>query len=352
MATAVPRGERGRPDGAGTGALGEDQLVGLLRTLLSGPAPGVALGAGDDAALVQIGSHLIVLTADMLVDGVHFERERVSAHDLGHKALTVNVSDVAAMGGSPRFALVSLGLPDDVASNWMVELYGGLRDAAAEYAVAVVGGDTTRADRVVISVALTGEVAAGRAVTRAGARPGDRVCVTGSLGAAAGGLWLSHASPAEVASALSAEWGRELLAALDRPVARVGEGQTLAAAGATAMMDVSDGLALDLSRLCRESGVGAAVRPADVPVAASLHGLERQAGVRPLDLALGGGDDYELLATLPSGAVDGVAAQLRERFGTPLTEIGEVRLEPGLVAVEADGSERPLEPAGWDPFGG
>jgi thiamine-monophosphate kinase len=328
----------------------EDELVGVLRRLLSGDAPGVRVGPGDDAAVVEMGSHDGILTADMLVEGVHFERHVTSAHDLGYKALAVNVSDVAAMGGSPRFALVSLGLPKDVDASWVVELYGGLRDAASEYAVSLVGGDTSMADRVVVSVALTGEVARGRAVTRAGARPGERVVVTGALGAAAGGLRLSQAPPDEVGTAVVSEWGRGLVSAHVRPVARVGEGQTLAQMGATAMIDLSDGLARDLGRVCRESGVSAVVVLADVPVALSLRDLAKMMPVEPLELALEGGEDYELLATLPPDSVSEATSMLAERFGTQLTAIGEIREGHGLTAVEDDGTERPLEPRGWDHF--
>lgn len=328
----------------------EDELIGVIRRLLSGDAPGVRLGPGDDAAVVEMGSHDGILTTDMLVEGVHFERHVTSAHDLGYKALAVSVSDVAAMGGSPRFALVSLGLPKDVDTGWVVELYGGLRDAAGEYAVSVVGGDTSKSDRVVVSVALTGEVARGRAVTRAGARPGNRVVVTGALGAAAGGLRLAQAPPEEVGAAVVSDWGRSLVSAHVRPTARVGEGQTLAQAGATAMIDVSDGLARDLGSVCRESGVAAVVVFADVPVALGLRHLAEVMPVEPLGLALEGGEDYELVATLPSGSVGGATTMLAERFGTQLTDIGEVREGEGLTAIEEDGRERPLEPRGWDHF--
>jgi thiamine-monophosphate kinase len=330
----------------------EDELVEVIRRLLAEDMPGVALGLGDDAALVEMGSHLGILTADMLVEGVHFERHTTSSSDLGYKALAVNVSDVAAMGGSPRYGLVSLGLPLDVEPSWVVELYGGLRDAAREYAMAVVGGDTSRAERLVVSVAVTGEVARGAAVTRSGARPGDRLVVTGALGASAGGLELLGAPAHDVAQAVASDWGRSLVQTHLRPTARVGEGQTLAQSGATAMLDVSDGLSKDLGRLCEASEVAAAVVIADVPVALSLKELaDVLPNVDPLAFALEGGEDYELVATLPPGAVSRTASKLAERFGTQLTEIGEIRKGHGLVAVEADGTERPLEPRGWDHFG-
>jgi thiamine-monophosphate kinase len=325
----------------------EDELVQAVRTILGGAAPGVLLGPGDDAALVEPGAHVGVLTADLLIEGVHFERASIAARDLGHKSLTVNVSDVAAMGGSPRYGLVSLGVPPDVELSWLVELFGGIRDAAQDYGMSVVGGDTSRAECIVVSVAVTGEVAAAGAVTRAGARPGDRVVVTGALGAAAGGVRLAREGDR---AALTSDWGRALIAAADRPSARVGEGQTLAGAGASAMIDISDGLARDLGRVCAESHVGAAVRLADVPVAEALRPFGAAFGVEPLQLALGGGEDYELLACLPPERVEDARAALRERFDTALTDVGAVRASPGMVAVAADGSERPLEPSGWDHF--
>jgi thiamine-monophosphate kinase len=329
----------------------EDQLVAAIRKVLSGDAPGVVLPVGDDAAVVEPSRHQGILTADMLVEGVHFLRETTSPHDLGHKAVTVNVSDVAAMGGSPRYGLACLALPDDVEAAWVMELYGGMREAADEHAMALVGGDTSRGDRLVVSVTVVGEVSEGTAVTRSGARPGDRLVVTGSLGAAAGGLRLAQAEPEDVKEILGADWARSLLERLERPAARVGEGQTLARAGATAMIDVSDGLALDLSRVCRESGVGAAVRVADVPFAPELNELRAALGSDPTEMALHGGEDYELLAALPSHAVPQAQAALEERYGTALTDIGEIT-EGSLVLDLPDGRQEPLEPRGWDHFAG
>jgi thiamine-monophosphate kinase len=327
----------------------EDQLLAAIRKVLSGPGPGVVAGVGDDAALVEVGSGHGVLTTDVLVEGVHFERSLTSARDLGSKAIVANVSDVAAMGGSPRFAVVSLAFPRDVEAAWVMELYGGMRAASDEYALSLVGGDLSAGAEVVVSVTVMGEVARGKAVFRSGASAGERVVVTGVLGAAAGGLALARARvPSGV---LGSEWARELLDAQFRPVARVGEGQTLAQVGATAMMDVSDGLALDLSRLCTESGVGARVELARVPVAPGLRELAAVAPVDPLALALSGGEDYELLATLDHHVVERARARLDERFGVPLADIGEITEGEGLVAVSEDGTERPLEPKGWDHFG-
>jgi thiamine-monophosphate kinase len=269
--------------------------------------------------------------------------------------MAANLSDVAAMGGSPRFALVALGMPASVEMRFVIELFGGIREAADEHAAAVVGGDLSSSERIVLSIALTGETSNRGAVLRSGARRGDRIVVTGRLGASAGGLRLLRTGPRAVAAARSAGWGEELVSAFLRPVARVGEGQVLARAGTSAMIDVSDGLARDLGRLCTASGVGAAVWLDRVPVAAGLAdlgGLASSPDLDPMRLALAGGEDFELLATMPSEAVEAAASLLRERFGTPLTEIGEIRSGAGMVALPyADADEEvPLEPEGWDHF--
>jgi thiamine-monophosphate kinase len=330
--------------------LTEDELVAAITRVLAGGARDVIVGLGDDAAVVEAGTGQLVLTTDMLVEGVHFERSTVSPRDLGAKAVTVNVSDIAAMGGSPRSALVSIALSADVDAAWVIELYGGMRDACAEYALAVVGGDTNRGDLVVVAVTVVGQVAPGRAVTRAGARHGDAIVVTGSLGAAAGGLRVSQASASVRHAALSAPWGRSLLDALARPFARVGEGQTLARSGAHAMIDLSDGLTKDLVRVCRTSGVGARLHLDAVPVADALRDGAETLGVDALQLSLGGGEDYELLATLVPDDADAAARALRERFGVTLTTIGTIIEGEGVIAVDSNGEERRIEAEGWDHF--
>lgn len=328
----------------------EDELVAAIRKVLSGKLPGVVVGVGDDAAVLEPGGGQQVLTTDMLVEGVHFDRASISPRDLGAKSIVVNVSDIAAMAASPRAAVVSLALTTDLNTAWVMELEGGMRAACDEYALALVGGDVDRAGEIVIAVTVIGEVAPGRAVTRSGARVGDRLVVTGALGAAAGGLVLSRAHPSKLGRAIGEGWGSELLSSLARPVARVGEAQTLAQAGATAMMDLSDGLGKDLTRLCAESRVGARVELARLPVSSALASGSRALGVDPLELAVGGGEDYELLATMPVDTVEAARAALDERFDVPLTDIGEIVEGNGLVAVDLEGNASPLEAKGWDHF--
>jgi thiamine-monophosphate kinase len=315
--------------------LTEEALLDAIRRVLSGAGPEVRVGVGDDAAVLAPTGGELVITTDVSVEGVHFARQRTAARDVGYKAIVVNVSDIAAMGASPRAAVCALVLPPDVGAAWVMELFGGMREACDEYALWLVGGDLSRGRDASIAVTVTGEVAPGRAVLRSGAHAGDRVVVTGELGGSAAGLRLS-AAPAKPTELELALVRRHL-----RPVARVGEGGVLAAHGATAMMDVSDGLAIDLSRLAAASGTGATVVLGDVPVA----------GGATLDDALGGGEDYELLATIPDdAAVEAARMELKEAFGVPLTEIGRIVDGVGLTGVEADGTERPLEATGWDHF--
>jgi thiamine-monophosphate kinase len=315
--------------------LSEDELTAAIARVVSGAGPEVIVGPGDDAAVLASGAGELVLTTDALIEGVHFDLGITSAHDLGYKAVVVSVSDIAAMGASPRAALVTLALRADIGAGWVIELYGGMREACDEHALWLVGGDLSRADQIAISVTVTGEVAPGRAVTRAGAAPRDVVAVTGALGASAAGLRVARGGRP------GGDLDRALLRAHMRPVARVGEGAVLARHGATAMMDLSDGLAKDLGRMALASGVGVRLRLNDVPVAAGAT----------LEDALGGGEDYELLVTLPGReALEAAAAELRETYGTPLTPIGDVVAAGGVTAIERSGSERPLGSAGWDHF--
>jgi thiamine-monophosphate kinase len=328
----------------------EDDLVAAIARLLSGTGPDVLTGIGDDAAVVEPGAGQLVLAADVLVEAVHFDRAISSARSIGYRAVVVNVSDMAAMAASPRYGLVSLGVPVDVDVSWVMELFGGMRAAADEYALALVGGDLSRSEEVVISVAITGAVAPGGAVERSGARPGDRLVVTGALGASAGGLALARMPRASTHAGTA--WARALEEAYERPVARVGEGQVLAGAGATAMMDLSDGLSTDLPRLCAASGVGARIEESSVPISDALVEAEDALSIDPLRLALSGGDDYELLATLPADRVEGARLELKERFGVPLADIGVMIEGSGVVALAPGGREEPLQRGGWDHFGG
>jgi thiamine-monophosphate kinase len=321
-------------------------------------APGVLVGLGDDAAAVAVGPTAL-LTTDALVEGVHFHRDAAPPRLLGRKALTVNLSDVAAMGGIGRYATVSLSLPPDVTLGWVDALYDGLLERAAESGVALVGGNVTRGrESIVVDVALLGD--SGRLLLRTGARAGDRVVVTGQLGAAAEGVlllaegarldddgelvatgvWTESSAPA-VLACLRAQLDPRPPLALARSIAERG----LARAG----MDVSDGLSVDLAEICTRSGVGAVIEAAAVPVDPRAAGLERARRRDALMLALHGGEDYQLLlAVAPEAMAD--LGELARVWGVEIGAVGEfVEGEPVVRLRDAEG-ERPLRPGGHDHF--
>jgi thiamine-monophosphate kinase len=316
--------------------VGEFGLIERLAGLLGEPGDG-EVWAGDDTAVLRAPAGTILFTADLLVEGVHFDRGLTGPDDLGWKAIAVNASDVAAMGGTPRRALVSLGLPSTVEVEWLESLYGGMRACCDAFDMAVAGGDISRCPSLVISVALLGNPAGRLVVPRSGARVGDAVCVTGVLGASAAGLELLRAGRYDPAS--------DLVRAHRRPVPRVREAEVLRRHLPTAMIDVSDGFAADLGHICEASGVGAVVEAGRLPVFdASGAELSRP----PLDLALSGGEDYELCFTIPSDRAGAAAAAVREATGTPVTVVGEiVEADRGRRLVR-DGVEAALEAAGWD----
>ena len=314
--------------------ISEDELLTAIGRVLSGTGPEVLVPVGDDAAVVRRGAGDLVLSTDALVEGTHFDRAMSTPRDIGYKAIAASISDIAAMAASPRYALCALTLSDDVDAGWTMELFGGMREASDEFACTLIGGNLARGADVTVAITVTGEVARGAAVRRGGAKPEDVVVVTGTLGGAAAGRRLARRG---------APWTEDELDAIhhhERPAPRVGEAPVLARNGATAMIDVSDGLARDLARLCEASGVGVRLDPAAVPAHPAAAEGE----------ALGGGEDYELLATMPSaGAVVDAASELADVFATPLTAIGTITTE-GLTTIDDRGRTYPLESSGWDHF--
>jgi thiamine-monophosphate kinase len=338
------------------GEIGEKALLRHLQGRVPSAA-GVVVGLGDDAAAIET-SPFTLVTTDSLVEGVHFQRDAAPARLLGRKALTVNLSDVAAMGGIARYATVSLCLPPALTLGWVDALYDGLLERAAEAGVALIGGNVTRSESIVVDVTLLGD--AGRLLLRSGARPGDRVVVTGALGAAAQGVrllaegarldedaelavtgvWTESSAPA-VLACLRAQLDPRPPLALARSIAERG----LARAG----MDLSDGLSLDLVDLCARSGVGARVEAAAVPVDPKAAGLERARGGDPLSLALHGGEDYQLLLAVGPDEMDELG-ELARVWGVPVTAVGSFVEGEAVVLLQDAAGERPLVPGGHDHF--
>ena len=327
----------------------ERRLIGIIRRA-STRGPGVRVGIGDDCAVLELGAgRLLLATTDLLVEDVHFRRRYATAADLGWKALAVNLSDIAAMGGRPRWALVALACPEGVTVEEAEAFYAGMLELAGAHDVAVVGGDTSASPRGwIVNVTLLGE-AAPASVLRSTATPGDVVAVTGALGRAAAGLAVLErgTAPAGVAPAAV----EEVKAAHLRPRPRVREGQWLAAAGGvTAMIDLSDGLATDLGHISEESRVGSRIDLGRLPVDAIARLVADALGADPLAWATGGGEDYELLVTCTPGAFARLADGLAAATGTRLTAIGEIApAGEGVRYRDAAGREVAVAP-GFEHF--
>ena len=313
----------------------------LIARYFTRPTPSARLGVGDDAALIapRAGFELAV-SADMLVAGTHFLAD-VDPVLLGHKALAVNLSDLAAMGARPRWALLSLALPE-ADEAWLASFSQGFLVLAAEHGVDLIGGDTTRGP-LNLSVTIMGEVEADQALRRDAAQVGDEIWVSGELGAAALGLQYllgeRQLAPAEAAACL---------ARLHRPVPRVALGCCLIGL-AHACIDISDGLVADLGHILERSHVGAEIRLADMPLAAAVAG--RLSEPRTLRAALAGGDDYELCFTAPAMRADAIRAAAAEA-GVPVARVGRITAEAGLQLFDAEGRAMPLHASGFDHFAG
>lgn len=303
---------------------------------------GVRLGIGDDAALFKGTTGFDqVFTCDWFLEGSHFLRDKHPPDSVGWKCLARAVSDVAAMGGVPRCFLLSLALPTSHTGVWLDQFLSGLHRAAKRFGCVLAGGDTTRSQNMLINITVVGEVRTGRAIMRSGAQPGDMLFASGRLGEADLGLQLIRASK-QLANSRDPLLRKHLY-----PEPRLALGRWLAEKRlASAMMDLSDGLSTDLPRLCTASGVGARLESAKIPVV-RIPKLGRGGELHPLDLALHGGDDYELLFTVPRRKLKQVP---RSHSGTRLTAIGEITSDRALVLIDGTGSAVSLPNRGWDPF--
>jgi thiamine-monophosphate kinase len=314
--------------------------------------PGVETGIGDDAAALSLTAGAVLLaTTDLLIEDVHFRHAWSSPCDIGWKAMAVNLSDIAAMGGHPRWALVAVALPVSTEVEALDALFAGMREAAAPHGVVIVGGDTSASPHGwMINVTLLGEHT-GRPKLRSMAKPGDAVAVTGTLGRSAAGLALLEM--AEARDRGLAGMLVELTGAHLRPTPRLAEGRWLGAQPSVhAMMDCSDGLSTDLGHICRESGVGARIALDRLPLGPALHEAARALGKDPLEWATSGGEDYELLLTCEPGAVEALAEGLHGATGTPLTVIGAIEGRKVTVSYVDARGEPVARPAGYEHFHG
>lgn len=314
--------------------------------------PGVVLGVGDDCAILDTGGNTLLLaTCDCQVEGVHFTFQTSSPEEIGRKALAINISDIAAMGGEPRYALISLILPLRQSLEILERIYTGLRQEAEQFAIAIVGGNISgagKSEQLVIDITLLGSIERGHALMRSGARAGDTLFVTGSLGDSAAGLYTllhpDHPYPLEA---------RDALRSVHRvPQPRVREGRILSQLGpetVTAMIDISDGLSGDLQHLCERSNVGARIDTTQLPLSKALRTIASVAVHDPFDWALHGGEDYELLFSVSSGKEDLVIEAVQSATGTSITAIGKLcTAEEGMKLVSPGIQEKVLVPRSWD----
>jgi thiamine-monophosphate kinase len=329
--------------------LNESTIINLFRKAFGRPFPGLVQGIGDDCAVLRTEGQQWLVTTDALVEGVHFRLETHPPYHLGKKCLAVNLSDIAAMGGIPRFAFLNLGLPKPVPRGFLSPFIKGLKKEAEKFSVALAGGDTHQSPQgISIGLTVIGE-AAGNPAYRSGAKVGDRLYVSGCLGQSAAGFRLltkfqKHSAP------LRPRRLRELIKAHQEPEPQVALGHFLVRQRLVgAMIDLSDGLATDLRHICRASGVGALLEADQIPLSPALKAAADPLKTSPLQLALTGGEDYQLLFSVPKGLVKKMETQVVKQFERPVYPIGEII--PGQkIFIKFSNKVRILKETGFDHF--
>lgn len=325
---------------------GEAALINVIRNKYGAPGGGdLALGIGDDAALIRAGGSLLIVTTDLLVEGTHFRMDLIEPYLLGWKSAAVNISDIAAMGGTPTYCFVSIGLPD-IDVSVVESIYEGMRDVSARYGSVVAGGDTVASSAgIVINVTQLGTVEPDLAARRDGARPGDAILVTNTIGDSRAGLeLLLRFGLAEARRASEHCVLRHL-----KPEPRVEEARAAVTTGKVhAMMDLSDGLASDLHKLCKASKVGARVIADALPISEDLHIAAARLDADPVHLAAGGGEDYELLLSCDPKSAPEIATAIAST-GSTARVIGEITEGEQATLVLATGDEEVIGGA-WEHF--
>ena len=324
--------------------IGEFGLINRIRKWTSTSDPALLKGIGDDVAVIEIGEKVWLVTTDLLIEDIHFELTWTDPFHLGRKALFVNLSDIAAMGGIPKYFLISLGVPKNLSLSFLSSFYRGLKDGARRFGVDLIGGDTSVSKKIIINICLLGEGKRGSVLFRSGARVGDDLFVSGYLGDAAFGLKILQ----------KGRLGGRLKGLIKKhlsPSPRIQLGQVLARNHwATAMIDVSDGLLIDTNHLLEESGVGARIWEDRIPLSKLYQKWIHSFSKSPYRFALSGGEDYELLFTAPPEMrrrILHVALSLK----IPITQIGRiVPKKEGLHLIRKDGKEYSPSRLGFEHF--
>ena len=319
--------------------IGEFGLIDRFSPLFSKGLSSNLLGIGDDCAVIPLREDsCLLLTTDLLMEDVHFIKNEIGPKDLGYKSLAVNLSDIAAMGGTPKYFLLSLTIPPFTGVEWLDLFFSGLKELASEYQVNLIGGDTTRSsEKMVINIALIGETNPKALKLRSTARPGDIVCVTNKLGDSAAGLMVIQKNLARTPASLY------LISQHHHPAVQLKQGQWLGRQPAvTSLIDISDGLKSDLGQIIKASECGARVLLEKLPLSTQLCGIAMEQGWSVEEFAAVGGEDYCLLATVASSEFPQIAKNYEKEFGSPLYEVGQITDSLGKLDLLLAG--RPIEP--------
>ncbi len=327
--------------------LGEFGLIRNIRRLSFRKTPTALIGIGDDAAALKVASSKVLLaTTDMLLEEVHFDLAFTDLYSLGWKSAAVNLSDIAAMGGVPCHCLTSLGIPNQITVEQITDFYRGFNALLKMHRATLVGGDTCHSRKgMVISVTILGEVEKENLLSRAGAKPGDRVFVTGTLGGSAAGLEILK-NMDKGQGVRSKREAKRLIVRHLRPIPRTAEGRAIARSGcASAMIDISDGLSSDLAHICEQSGVGAEISSDRIPISPALRKLSSGLTMPMLHYALSGGEDYELLFTVSPEKLKKL-----QSLHIPVAEIGAIKRRKAIMLVDDAGREKTLQATGYEHF--
>ncbi len=309
----------------------------------------LVIGIGDDAAVIRIDDRrAMVITCDIQVENQHFRLNHISPYQLGRRAMAVNLSDIAAMGGQPNFALISMGFPKSFPLADFDELFRGMRDQLGEFSAYIIGGNLSNTEKeLIIDITLLGEISLDQLVTRIGAKPGDRIFVTGNLGGSGGGFYVL-----EKYGTYYPKQFKSLVKKHLQPIPRIDVGKKIAQSGfATTMIDLSDGIASDLNHICSMSGMGAEIDQKKIPLPEGIHEAAAISGKSALHIALHSGEDYELLFTIKPETPDAIIHAIAQETGIAITEIGKILTrESGYHLIDLNGRRIPIQPSGWDHF--
>jgi thiamine-monophosphate kinase len=322
--------------------LGEFGFIKRISAILGKTERPIVVGIGDDAAVVySSGEKLQIVTTDMLVEDIHFRRSTAKPFQIGWKSLAANISDIAAMGGEPTYAFVSIGIPREIDVEFMDDLYSGMASIAKNYSVDIIGGDTVSSPQLIINIALLGEVEKENIIRRSGAKVGDEILVTGDLGGADAGLAILEQN-------LSMEDTEKHLT----PIPRVYEGRLLAKSGyVSSMIDISDGLASETHHICEMSETGAEIYLDKIPLSANIPTVSDRIGKSCYDFALYGGEDYELLFTCKPSGVSILREEMLRNCDTQITSIGRIVDKiNSITVVDKSGKRSALSASGYNHF--